>query len=325
MSRLVSVVIPVYDEKESLEALHAELRAVLPRLGCESEIIFVDDGSVDGSAAVLDSLAAGDPGTKVVHLRRNFGQTAALSAGFRHASGDLIVAMDGDGQDDPAEIPRLLDTMVREEADIVSGWRRHRRDAWLTRTLPSRAANTLISWITGVHLHDYGCTLKLYRADLIKNVGLYGEMHRFLPALASWHGAKVTELEVAHRPRLRGRSKYGLFRVFKVILDLITVKFMNHFTTKPIYLFGGLGFLSVFASFAALAALIWLKLATGVSMIQSPLLHLSALLFTLGVQLVMLGLVAEMLVRTYFESQGKSTYTVARLVNFDRAAERRNG
>jgi len=309
----LSVVIPVFNEESSLEPLHQELETVLSGLGLTYEIIAVDDGSTDKSFEKLKEIQQHQPHLRIIRFRRNFGQTAALSAGFRYARGRVIVPIDADGQNDPADIPRLLEKL-QEGYDIVSGWRKERKDNTVTRTLPSRIANWMIGRITGVRLHDYGCTLKAYRAESLKPIRLYGEMHRFIPALARWGGEKVTELVVNHRPRQHGKTKYGLNRVFKVLLDLITIKFLESFSTKPIYVFGGLGFLCLFGSFVAGVVVLYMKAAMNFSMNRNPLLIVSTMLMTTAVQFVLMGLLAEILVRTYHESQNRPTYVIEQIV-----------
>ncbi|HAV42410.1 TPA: glycosyltransferase [bacterium] len=313
----ISVIIPIFNEEKGVLPLYVKLKEVLERFGREYEIIFVDDGSKDRSFEVLQEVTCKDGGVIAIQLRRNFGQTAALAAGFDAASGKIVIPMDGDFQNDPEDIPGLI-LKIEEGYDIVSGWRKKRRDSLFTRRIPSFFANRLISWMTGVHLHDYGCTLKAYRAEMIKNIKLYGEMHRFLPALASWQGAKVTELEVRHHPRGYGRSKYGLSRTFKVFLDLITVKFLGSFSTKPSYVFGGIGLFLFLLGMISGTTIILQKISLGYSMIQSPLLHLTALLITLSILFVLNGLLAELLVRTYHESQDKPTYLIKQTVNLKR-------
>jgi glycosyltransferase involved in cell wall biosynthesis len=245
---MISVIIPIYNELQNINFLFEKLSKELPLLNTEFEVILVNDGSCDGSDKALANLAEVDPRFKVVNLRRNFGQTAAMMAGIDYASGEIIVPMDGDLQNDPVDIKRLIDK-IHEGFDVVSGWRRDRHDETFKRNIPSRIANKLISWISGVHLHDYGCSLKAYKRDVIKGVRLYGEMHRFIPIYASWFGAKVTEISVTHHPRIYGESKYGLERIFKVVLDLIVVKFLAKYATKPIYIFGGFGILMLITSF----------------------------------------------------------------------------
>jgi glycosyltransferase involved in cell wall biosynthesis len=310
----VSVVIPVYNEEENIPLLHVELLAAMQRLGRPFEIVYVDDGSRDQSPQRLAEIASATPEVKVVLFRRNFGQTAAIQAGIDYSRGDVLVFMDGDLQNDPADIGRLLER-IDEGFDVVSGWRKHRKDAAVSRKLPSRIANGLISQVTGVHLNDYGCTLKAYRREVLANVRLYGEMHRFIPAYASWQGATITELPVNHRARQFGKSKYGLWRTFRVLLDLLTVKLLGSYGTKPIYLFGAVGIvLWALAMVGALEVLVE-KFGPGhVQAHNNPVLLLAVFLGLLGVQSIMLGLLAELTIRTYHESGGRSTYTVRRVV-----------
>lgn len=312
----LSVVVPFYNEAENVALLHQEVTAAAVATGQAYELVYVDDGSKDGTAAALATIAAGDARVKVVSLLRNYGQTAAMMAGFDHASGKIIVTMDGDGQNDPADIPRLL-AELEKGFDVVSGWRVDRKDRTVTRTLPSKAANWLISKVSGVVLHDYGCSLKAYRCDIMRGVRLYGEMHRFIPIYTAWQGGKIAELPVAHRPRLRGQSKYGLNRVYKVLLDLLLVVFMERYLTKPIYVFGGFGLLSLFLSFCTASWAIWLKVIDGVFFTKTPLPILTGTFFTTGVLCVLMGLLAELMVRTYYEAQSKSVYQVRDLMNFD--------
>ncbi len=306
----LSIVVPVLDEQGSLQSLYGEItRALEGRF--EYEILFIDDGSTDDSFAIMTCLHLSDRRVRVIRFRRNFGQTAALAAGFRHSRGRIIVPLDADGQNDPADIPTLV-ARLNEGYDIVSGWRKDRKDTMFTRKIPSRLANWLISRITGVHLHDYGCTLKAYRADSLREIRLYGEMHRFIPALASWGGEKVTEMPVNHRPRTTGTTKYGLNRTFKVILDLITVKFLASFSTKPIYVFGGLGGLCFLGSAIAASAVLYSKFISDppLNINRNPLFVMATMLMTAAIQFVMMGLLAEILVRTYHESQGRTIYTI---------------
>lgn len=311
----LSVLIPVYNEVENIGPLCEALLPVLDRLGKPSEVIFVDDGSRDGTVDALTKAAAADSRLRVIVCRRNAGQTAAMMAGIDHARGTIIVPMDGDLQNDPEDIPLLL-AKLEEGYDVVSGWRRDRQDRTLSRVLPSLVANKLISWISGVSLNDYGCSLKAYRREMLQGYRLYGEMHRFVPIYACWQGAKLTEMPVRHHPRRFGKSKYGLERVIKVILDLIVVKFLTQYETKPIYIFGFAGVcffgLSIFSGFWA----IYLKLVHGTSFIQTPLPLLVSLGVITGVMCVLMGLLAELLVRIYFESQGKSHYTIKKMTNF---------
>lgn len=310
----LSVISPMYNEVENVQRLYDRVKDVLEKMGLDYEIIFVNDGSGDGTGKIIDEIAAKDPRFKAVHLRRSFGQTAAMSAGFDHAWGDVIVAMDGDLQNDPADIPRLL-AKLNEGWDVVSGWREKRRDAFL-RTRLSRVANGLISRLTNVHLHDYGCTLKAYRREIIKGIRLYGEMHRFIPVYATWQGARVTELPVGHSPRQFGKSKYGFERTVKVILDLIVIKFLGNYHHKPIYVFGALGLLCLALGFVSGLWAIVLKFWFNTTFVQTPLPLLCVLLFVLGVMAILLGLVAEMMTRTYYESQSKPTYLVRERRNF---------
>jgi glycosyltransferase involved in cell wall biosynthesis len=310
----ISVISPAYNEEGNIAPLHQRLVEALEPLGRTFEVVYVDDGSRDGTFAEMAELAETDPRARVVQLRRNFGQTAAIAAGIDHASGRILVFIDADLQNDPQDIPSLL-ALLEEGYDVASGWRKERKEPALSRRWPSKMANALISRLTGVYLHDYGCTLKAYRAELLQQVSLYGEMHRFIPAYLALIGAKVAELPVRHAPRQRGQSKYGLGRIFKVVLDLVTLKFLGSFGTKPSYAFGGLGMLCLVLSFLVGIGMVWQKIALGTSFIQTPLLLLSALLFLMGFQVIMIGLLAELVMRTYHESQGKRTYVVRRVLN----------
>lgn len=309
MKPVISAVVPVFNEKESLPSFGAELAAALGRLNLPHEIVWVDDGSTDDSFAELAELAKA-PGQRALRLAKNYGQTAALAAGIAEARGEWIVTLDADGQNDPEDIPRLF-AAAAAGTDVVSGWRRNRQDAFFSRILPSRAANWIISAVTGVKLHDFGCTLKIYRADLLKAADLYGEMHRFLPAILGYAGATVTELEVNHRPRVNGRSKYGLARTFKVVLDLLTVKFMGDFITKPIYLFGGLSF-ALLASSALMACwTLYNKFHNGIFVKDQPLFLVAIFFGIVAVQFAFMGLMAEVLIRTYHSANRKPPYAVA--------------
>jgi glycosyltransferase involved in cell wall biosynthesis len=310
-SPALSIVIPIFNEEENVPILAEEIRRALDPQGICYEVIAVDDGSTDRSWARLEAVRAADPRWILVALRRNFGQTAALSAGFDHARGQVIVPLDGDLQNDPADIPTLL--ALAKEYDIVSGWRKSRQDPFLNRRLPSMLANWLISKVTGVRLHDYGCTLKAYRREIVEHLRLYGEMHRFIPAIASWMGITFVEVETHHRPRRFGRSKYGMARTVRVILDLITVKFLLSFATKPIQVFGMLGMAAAAAGGAIGAYLTALKLIWGAQIGGRPLLFLGILLIVVGVQFIVMGLLGEMLVRIYHESQRKPIYMVRRV------------
>ncbi|MEP6633302.1 MAG: glycosyltransferase family 2 protein [Luteimonas sp.] len=318
----ISVTIPIYNEEDNLSLLYDRTRDALDALRASWELILVNDGSKDRSAERLDALAMGDPRVRVIHLSRNFGQTSALMAGLDHARGDIIVPMDGDLQNDPADIGRLL-AKLEEGYDVVSGWRKDRKDAAFKRNLPSRVANGLISSVSGVHLHDYGCSLKAYRRELLEGVKLYGEMHRFVPIYAAWNGARVSEIEVSHHPRIHGESKYGLERIVKVLLDLLVVKFLFKYAGKPIYVFGGFGLLSVAGGVCAFVGALAMKLASGVSLIQTPLPTLAVFLCAIGILSVLMGLLAEMLNRTYHESQSKPVYRIARIVQAAQATGER--
>jgi glycosyltransferase involved in cell wall biosynthesis len=313
---MISVAIPIYNEKDALRPLHDDICRVLEGLGRPWELIFVNDGSTDGSTELLNELAAARSEVKVIHFRRNFGQTAAMMAGFDFASGEVIIPMDGDRQNDPADIPKLL-AEIEAGFDVVSGWRKDRKDNALQRNLPSILANRLISWVSGVRLHDFGCSLKAYRAEVIKGVRLYGEMHRFLPIYAKWHGARITEVPVNHHPRRTGSSKYGLERVLKVLADLITVKFLDKFALKPMYLFGfcGLASLSMSGFFAAWA--LYRFFVVGEPFIKNPLLLLTVFSGMTGVLCLLMGLLAEMITRTFYESQGKTIYLVRETRNLE--------
>jgi glycosyltransferase involved in cell wall biosynthesis len=315
---MLSIVIPVYNEEESLRPLHERLARVLGALGSAHETIFVNDGSADGSEAVLAAIARSDPDVRVINFRRNYGQTAALMAGFDVARGEVIVPMDGDLQNEPEDIPRLV-AKLEEGYDVVSGWRRDRQDG-MRRLLASRVANRMVSWISGVRLHDYGCTLKAYRRDVLQGVKLYGEMHRFIPVYASWQGARVAELPVNHRARSFGSSKYGFERVLKVVLDLIVIKFLAGYANKPIYVFGGFGIAALGVSLLAGLYALYLKFVDGTSFILTPLPLLVALTFLAGITSILMGLLAELIMRTWYEAQGKPVYLVKSTHNLDPGA-----
>jgi glycosyltransferase involved in cell wall biosynthesis len=313
----LSVVIPVYNEEESLPTLHKALQQALSGSSAGWEVIYVNDGSQDNSIQVLEELAVEDPQhVRVVDFRRNFGQTAAIAAGIDYSDGEIIVLMDADMQNDPADIPMMIDK-IHEGYDVVSGWRANRQDAFITRTLPSRIANWLISTVTSVHLHDYGCTLKAYRREVITGFRLYGEMHRFIPAYASSIGAKMVEVKVKHHPRKFGRTKYGLNRTIKVVLDLFTVKFLLSYANKPIYLFGGTGVILMLVSSVTLFLLAIRRLFFDIPVLSSPLFQMSTMFFILGFQSILMGLIAEMQVRTYHESQRKPTYSIRRVIGIE--------
>lgn len=310
----ISVVIPVFNEEDSLAALQDKLTASLNSLGRTWEVIFVDDGSRDTSFQKLQQMAQQEPRFKVVRFVTNFGQTAALSAGIDNADGKVIIPMDADLQNDPVDIKRLLEKLD-EGYDVVSGWRKDRKDEFFTRLLPSWAANKMISVISGVPLHDYGCSLKAYRYEVIKDIRLYGEMHRFVPIYATWLGARVTEIPVTHHAREFGTSKYGMSRTFKVLLDLIVVKFLAAYSTKPIHIFGMAGLWSFAAAFGGFVLMLVLKFFGHTTFIETPLPVLVAMFFMLGVQFILMGLLAEILMRTYHESQGKRIYRVKTAIN----------
>ncbi len=312
----ISVTIPVFNEEGNLRQLCDQLIPVLESLRQPWEVVMVNDGSTDGSAGVLDELAERDKRIKVIHFRRNAGQTAAMMAGFEHARGDIIVPMDADLQNDPQDIPVLIDKL-QEGFDVCSGWRKERHDHAFRRKFPSRIANWLISKVSGVDLHDYGCSLKAYRRDVIKGVRLYGEMHRFIPIYASWLGAKVTEVPVRHHPRVSGSSSYGLERIVKVVLDLVVVKFLDRYAQKPIYVFGGFGLLNFLVSLVAGLCAIYLKYWAGISFIQTPLPLLVVMSAITGVMCVLLGLVAEMVTRGWHEPRGKDTYIIGATRNIE--------
>ena len=305
----ISVFLPVFDEEPNLRPLHAKLDEALGKLGRTAEIIYVDDGSTDGSLEVLRDLARLDGRVRVVALRRNYGQTAAMAAGIDAARGDVLIPMDADLQNDPVDIIRLLEKLD-EGYDVVSGWRKNRKDTMITRKIPSMLANRLISWIGGVPLHDYGCSLKAYRRESLEDVRLYGEMHRFIPIYASWAGARVAEIPVEHHARTMGKSKYGLSRTLKVIFDLMTIKFMASYQTKPIYVFGTFGLIAMGLSFIAGLLAFFLKFVEGVSFILTPLPVITVVMLAIGVQFLLMGMLAEMLIRTYHESQAKPIYAV---------------
>ena len=309
----LSIIIPVYNEARSLPILLEQLRTALADQ--DHEVILVNDGSSDGSFDVMAAACAEDPRVKALDLRRNFGQTAAINAGIQHATGEVLVLMDSDLENDPADIPLLL-AKLEEGYDVVSGWRRDRwKGRFLQRKLPSMLANRLISRISGVKLHDYGCTLKAYRRDVIKDVVLYGQMHRFIPVYCHWQGGRVGELPVRYEPRRFGKSNYGLFRTHKVLLDLLLIKFLDKHMTNPIHFFGGAGFLSFGVAFLTFSLAVYFKVTGQKDFVQTPLPGITAMFFIIGVLMILLGVLAEMLMRTYFESQGKRTYSIRRSLN----------
>ena len=309
----LSVIIPLYNETENIKALLDELEKVLQSSGLSYEIVAIDDGSQDNTFPLLKDETLRRRNLTVLRLRRNFGQTAALTAGFDQAQGEIVVTMDGDLQNDPREIPALI-AKIREGYDIASGWRKERRDPFLSRRLPSILANKMISWVTGVKLHDYGCTLKAFKKEVAKNLRLYGELHRFIPALAHWMGVTITEVPVNHRSRLHGRSKYGLSRTFKVILDLITVKFLLTYSTRPIHIFGLWGMITGLIGIGLALVLAVQRLWFGVSLANRPILLLAILLIFIGIQFISIGLLGELQVRTYHESQNKPIYFIKEII-----------
>ncbi|HAA32783.1 MAG TPA: glycosyltransferase [Cyanobacteria bacterium UBA8553] len=312
----VSVVVPMYNEVDSVPPLLEAIASTMVAEQLSYEIICVDDGSTDGSAELLKQLAQTRTDLKAVLLRRNYGQTAAMSAGFNYARGKAIVSLDGDLQNDPVDIPRLL-AKLEEGYDLVSGWRQNRQDATLTRLLPSKIANWIIGQVTGVRIHDYGCSLKAYRSELVADMNLYGELHRFLPALAFIEGARIAELPVRHHARQFGRSKYGLWRTFRVLMDLLTIWFMKKFLTRPMHVFGMLGLVAMLLGIVIGGYLTFVKLALGETIGNRPLLILAVVLLLTGVQLFSFGLLAELLMRTYHESQGRPIYRVREVVEFN--------
>jgi glycosyltransferase involved in cell wall biosynthesis len=318
----LSVIIPIKDERDNLNRLSEQLRRALEPLDLAYEIIFVDDGSIDGSFAVLEKLALSDSRTKVVRLRRNFGQTAALQAGIDWSAGDILVTMDGDLQNDPADIPYLL-AKLNEGYDAVLGQRINRQDHVVIRKIPSLLGNWLIRKVTGVHIKDMGCTLRAMRRDLAEALPLYGEMHRFVPVLAQQYGARLVQIPVQHHPRSAGKTKYNLTRTFRVLLDLITIKFLHSYLTRPMHVLGLAGLASMGLGVVSLLVTIWMKAHRGIFMTGNPLLLLSALLELVGVQFISLGLIGEVLSRTYFESQGKTAYAVRTTLNLDAPAKRK--
>lgn len=312
----ISIISPIFNEEDSIDPLVNSLLNTMRKCGRSFEIILVDDGSTDRSAERLAAAACAAKEVRVIEFRRNAGQTAALMAGIDHSAGEIIVTIDADLQNDPQDIPLLL-ARLGEGADVVSGWRKDRQDAAIRRNLVSNVANRLISLISGLHLHDYGCTLKAYRKDVLEGMRLYGEMHRFVPIYASWMGAKVVEMPVRHHPRRFGKSKYGLNRTLKVVLDLMVVKFFSKYLVKPIYVFGGFGVWSIFAGILATAYALYLKFFEDISLIQTPMPMLSVMLIMIGFSSILMGLLAEILVRTYFESQDRHPYHIKNLVNFE--------
>ncbi|HEX9960749.1 MAG TPA: glycosyltransferase family 2 protein [Pyrinomonadaceae bacterium] len=312
----LSLFLPVLNEEENLRPMHVKIQEALKSLGKTAEVIYVDDGSTDKSLEILKEIASQDERVRVISLRRNYGQTAAMSAGIDAAKGEILIPMDADLQNDPKDIARLLEKL-NEGYDVVSGWRKNRQDKLVSRKIPSQIANKIISWIGGVPLHDYGCSLKAYRREVIQDVKLYGEMHRFIPIYASWAGARVAEIPVDHHARTMGKSKYGISRTVKVVFDLMTIKFMASYQTKPIYVFGTFGMIAFLLSITAGLWAFILKFGYGVSFILTPLPVIAIVLLAISMQFFLMGLLAEMLVRTYHESQDKPTYTVRERIGFD--------
>jgi glycosyltransferase involved in cell wall biosynthesis len=311
----ISIIVPVFNEADALIEVCQGVRKELTQIGLTWELIFINDGSTDSSQEILDQLADEDQRVRVIHFKRNFGQTAAMMAGFDHARGDTIIPLDGDGQNDPADIPRMLD-MLDQGYDVVSGWRKDRQDKYIQRNVPSIFANKLISAVSGVQLHDFGCSMKAYKRHVVDGIRLYGEMHRFLPIYVSWHGAKIAEMTVNHHPRRSGSSKYGLERVAKVLLDLLVVKFLDRAAAKPMYVFGGCGIFSFAISLFTFLWMLALKISRGTSFIETPLPLIAVMTFMISMMCILLGLLAEMITRTFYESQGKSIYNIRSTRNF---------
>ncbi|MBV8143298.1 MAG: glycosyltransferase family 2 protein [Verrucomicrobia bacterium] len=310
----ISIVVPVFNEAESLINVCQGIRRELTQIGITWELIFINDGSTDSTETILDQLAEEDQRVRVIHFKRNLGQTAAMMAGFDHARGEVIIPLDGDGQNDPADIPKMLE-VLNQGYDVVSGWRKDRQDHYIQRNVPSILANKLISFVSGVQLHDFGCSLKAYKRHVVEGIRLYGEMHRFLPIYASWHGAKISEVVVNHYPRTTGSSKYGLERVLKVLLDLLVVKFLDRAAAKPMYVFGGCGIFSLAISLLTFLWMLGLKF-NGISFIETPLPLIVVVTFMIAMMCILLGLLAEMITRTFYESQGKTIYNIRSTRNF---------
>jgi glycosyltransferase involved in cell wall biosynthesis len=306
---MISIVIPVYNERDNVAVLHEEIQRACDTIEGGYEIVWVDDGSDDGTAEALERIALKDARSRIVALKRNFGQTAALSAGFDSVRGDIVATLDGDLQNDPADIPRLI-AACRNGRDCVCGWRKKRKDALLTKTIPSRIANRIICWLTGLTIHDSGCTLKAFRRRALENLRLYGEMHRFIPALLHWNGAAISEIIVNHRPRRNGTSKYRLSKLWRVVLDILTIRFFLHYATRPIHLFGKFALACFGLSAVAFAALVFMKLAWGVDMTGNPFMTLTVFLGFMGVQLLSIGFLGEIDIRSYYEGTGRKTYAI---------------
>ena len=311
----ISIVVPVFNEADALINVCQGVRRELTRIGITWELIFINDGSTDSSDSILEQLADEDQRVRVIHFKRNLGQTAAMMAGFDHARGEVIIPLDGDGQNDPADISKMLE-VLDQGYDVVSGWRKDRQDHYIQRNVPSILANKLISLVSGVPLHDFGCSLKAYKRHVVEGIRLYGEMHRFLPIYASWHGAKISEVVVNHYPRRSGNSKYGLERVLKVLLDLLVVKFLDRAAAKPMYVFGGCGIFSLAISLFTFLWMLGLKINRGTSFIATPLPLIAVVTFMIAMMCILLGLLAEMITRTFYESQGKVIYNIRSTRNF---------
>ena len=309
----LSVIVPIFNEEETLPSLYRHVSDVLASRRIEYELIFVDDGSHDGSFALLKAICGNDPNVSVIRLRRNFGQTAALAAGFDQARGEIIVTIDGDLQNDPTDIPRLVDKL-NEGYDIVSGWRKNRKDPLITKSLPSKLSNKLASWLTGVNLHDFGCTLKAYRREVVQGIQLYGELHRYIPAVASSMGVRVAEIEVAHHPRSRGKSKYGVTRLVRGLLDLVTLKLLLTYMQRPMQMFGGLGVLAMGTAVLGGIATLAMKAFMGTNTTGNPLLYVTIVLFLASIQFISLGFIGELTTRTYHETQHKPIYVVREII-----------
>jgi glycosyltransferase involved in cell wall biosynthesis len=316
----ISIIIPVHNEEENIKVLSNDLISTLESVGVWFEILLINDGSDDGSAKILNEIASNDNRFKIIHLLRNYGQTCAMAAGFDNASGNVIIAMDGDNQNDPSDIPRLIDK-INEGYDVVSGWRKNRKDAKISRVFPSVVANFLISKIGGIKLHDYGCSLKAYKENVIKDVKLYGEMHRFIPVFSSWQGAKVAEIIVNHRPRSGGSSHYGISRVAKVLLDLALIKFLDKYMQHPIHFFGGFGLLSFLSSAVTFSMMMYYKFFGGKTFIETPLPTLTVLFVLMGIIAILMRILAEIIMRTYYESQQKKPYRIKEILNYERQNE----
>jgi len=309
----ISIIIPIFNEEESLKLFVPKLHSIMDGFGKEYECIFVEDGSTDNSFSILKDFKKTISNMKIIKFRRNFGQTAALTAGIDYAQGKVIIPIDADMQNDPEDIPRFINK-IEEGFDVVSGWRKNRKDAFFSKILPSRIANFIISKISGVHIHDYGCTLKAYKKDTIKNIQLYGEMHRFIPAYASWQGAAITEIETKHHPRKFGKSKYGMTRIGKVILDLVVLKFLENYLKNPIYLFGGAGFMSIILGFITFLIMLYYKFFACKTFTETPLPMVVVFFVMTGILFILCGLLAELSTRIYYESQQKPVYFTKEII-----------